>query len=295
MKKILVTFIIILMAALPLSPGALADVDLSRDDGVISVLLEDSEGNLYSGVRLRLYRVADASAVDGAFAYTLTGGFEGSGADLDNITTSEGHIAQAALLRAWALGNAIGPYRPGATTPSSGMARFDGLPAGMYLLIQGSGSQSGTRHGPGGAATSGTVTLSSVLIPVPQLEGGTWSYDVSAAPKLLFRTPTRPDRPPDTPDTPERPRERPPSPAGPPEVAAPDAAPPGTVDLVPGNVPLVEPEPESEELEFPDMPLADLPQTGLLYWPIPVLGALSPLLTTSGVILVKRSKRDKKD
>ena len=108
------------------------------------------------------------------------------------------------------------------------------------------------------------------------------------------------DTPPDTPNpppgNPENPRD-PGRPYNPPddntELEDPDVplAPPPDTELDDPDVPL-SPPPEEVELDDPDIPLEDLPHTGQLWWPVPLLAAGGMFLFLLGWVRNRREEAD---
>lgn len=58
-------------------------------------------------------------------------------------------------------------------------------------------------------------------------------------------------------------------------------------DLPDPDVPLTPPD-ETEDLPDPDVPLEDLPQTGQLWWPVPVLACVALALFGIGTVLIRK-------
>lgn len=108
------------------------------------------------------------------------------------------------------------------------------------------------------------------------------------------------DTPPDTsnppPGNPENPR-NPGRPYNPPddgtELEDPDVplAPPPDTELDDPDVPL-SPPPEEVELDDPDIPLEDLPHTGQLWWPVPLLAVGGMFLFLLGWVRNRREEAD---
>lgn len=89
--------------------------------------------------------------------------------------------------------------------------------------------------------------------------------------------PPPPDDPPNNP--PNQPPNNPPN--DPPEVPIEDP------DVPLGNVtppPVKDDPPEEIELDDPDVPLGDLPQTGMLWWPVPVMAVSGLILLLIGIV-----------
>ena len=87
-------------------------------------------GVAVSGSEISLYRVAQ---LDSSGKYAFCGGFTGCPAEID-VSSAEGANILAATLESFAVANAI---RADRTTQSdeNGVAVFDPLPAGLYLVV----------------------------------------------------------------------------------------------------------------------------------------------------------------
>ena len=104
-----------------------------------------------------------------------------------------------------------------------------------------------------------------------------------------------PAEPPDNPDNPLT--DIPDDP--PPEVRYPDLPPLPDVDIPDPDVPLATtepdpdtPDPDTVNIDDPDVPLATLPQTGQLWWPVPLLAASGMMLLLLGLIWNRRGRSD---
>ena len=52
------------------------------------------------------------------------------------------------------------------------------------------------------------------------------------------------------------------------------------------------PDPDTVNIDDPDVPLATLPQTGQLWWPVPLLAASGMMLLLLGLIWNRRGRSD---
>jgi hypothetical protein len=225
-------------------------------------------------LEMDLYLVAGVNSSDIA-EYTLTGGFELSGADL-NIDTAAKNQLQANLLLDYALKNSISPT--GSRHSSDGNPLlFSGLDPGIYLLAQNSsGGQSHDVLGP-------------FLIRTPH--GDAWTVTSNIESKVVPAT---------TPGTVSTPSSSPsPRPGTSPPPGDGEYTPPRTEVDDPDD-PLVEitprpsPSPPPTDGEVPprDSGLTDeprLPQTGLPRWPVPLLSGLGLLSIVAGILFRKVS------
>ena len=127
---------------------------------------------------------------------------------------------------------------------------FDDLGAGVYLAVR--TKLSGYEFAP-------------ALVYLPYGDETGWDDEIAVNPKVSVNQGSDPKDPPENP--PEIPDEPPPG---------------GNKDYPPGDPGL--------EIPPEDPPLANLPQTGLLQWPIPVMAAAGLLLLGTGM-LVERKRR----
>lgn len=278
--------------------------------------------SIANGLQFDLYKIADAAPDgNGGFRYTLTEAFAASGVQLSDITAIVGAGQNSAeshktLLRTLAdyingLGNSAS-LRAGQSTAArrtiganreetDAVAQFTDLADGLYLVA----SQNAVTVG-------GTVyTPIPFLINLPYQMGGTSHTYVTAHVKFDVQTPDDPGPGPGPgpgPVTPSRPGGRPTPPPGPgtnPTTPTPPTttvedpavpmAPDPVIEVLPDPVPTTAtPESETPEVEIPDprTPLAALPQTGLLWWPVGVMAAAGVGCVGMGVYSKKRADRD---
>lgn len=252
---------------------ALEVVDLSRT-GSIKVSLYDSEtSEAVGGGTLTLYRVAKVQKDNANLSFVYTNGFEDCGVELGDL--SEGELAGR-------LAEKIAATAESTTVEISdlGVAEFDDLEVGLYLVVQ-------------TTAAENYNVINPFLVSVPIQENGSYVYDVDALPKVgtaAKKTPEPPDTP-DTPDTPDKPdEENPNTPAAP----GPDN-PDGWV--LGANGEKIYRNPEAPSPDNPNgyvMGAHGLPQTGQLNWPIPVLAVTGAVLVAAGIKLKKGTRKDEK-
>ena len=291
MKRTISIIIVVLLLA---AYGTALAVDTSRT-GSISLLMEYSGAPL-QGISVSLYRVA---GVDSSGSFTLTSDFSTSGVDLNNVQYTGNNTIDAntnrtlsAVLRDFAANNNRQPITQSQSSNNNGWVEFTGLSTGMYLLVQNTTSTYGHIMDP-------------ALIPLPAYSNNAWNYDVPIHPKFdLVSQPSPPPPPP----SPSPPPSAPPSPLPPlptPPLGLPTQPPPGNtfvpdgngyIELDPDGVPLGKWEPDDDVLIFdPFPPLANLPQTGQLRWPIPVLSCFGMLMAIAGVIVVKKHEKNENE
>ena len=150
-----------------------------RDGACTLNLAYTGGGTGISNETVKLYRVADVSSMAN---FTLTERFAGTGLTINGIrsqsewdvirTTAESHI----------LANAIAADHT-AVTDRNGMARFEALKPGLYLLAAVQAERNGWSY-----------LFDSALIALPGLnEEGLWEYQVTVTPKSEALPPVGPD------------------------------------------------------------------------------------------------------
>lgn len=236
-----------------LMPAALAatTVDPENDKGNITVTLKYGE-NPVSGIGITLYRVATGKVVDHNLYFEAVSAL--APVELDGLTDKE--TAQATSDLVGKIQNLDSEARADlavetVTTNEEGAAKFENLSVGVYLAVQ---------------STSSRYTFNPVLMYLPYTfrdetgAGLDWEFAVTANPKVSYQgdggggnTPPPIDIPPDEP------------PLSPPPDFPPE-------------------EPELEDILDEEPPLALLPATGLLQWPIPVMAMAGLLLIAMGLL-----------
>ena len=128
---------------------------------------KDGEG--FSNVEFRIYRVAGGSETGG---YTLSGVFQDYPVVLEGLDSS-GWRALAQTLDAYAARDGLPPLQT-KRTGRDGQAEFTGLAAGLYLIR-------GDRYGAGGK----TYTPEPMLVTLPVLtQENEWNYNVEVSCKF---------------------------------------------------------------------------------------------------------------
>ena len=123
-----------------------------------------------TGVNVNIYKVADISK---AARYKLSGDFKDYPVLIDGLEPDSEWTAAAETLYGYVSSDGITPTRSG-RGDSSGQVTFNDLETGMYLVCTETGIQDGFVY-----------TFSVFLISLPDLdtENDTWDYSVSAEPK----------------------------------------------------------------------------------------------------------------
>lgn len=276
----LLSFVMVVALAVP----ALA---VPSDDYAVLNIRYRPNGNPVNGVEYRLYKVADAvDQGDGTYTYTLTAPFAPSGIDVDAILKGGQLTTGDTRDLLVAFGTYINEHQDevrGSESMKSaltanqagedGIARFTGVDDGLYLATC---SEVYTEDGI-------TYTPVPFLLKIPYVVDGVENNYLTA--NVKFTTPAAPTEP-DNPGGGGGGGGTPPTPPTPPTV---DVEEP---EVPLADVPLVElPEETDPEVEIPEeeTPLAMLPQTGLLWWPVPLMAAAGAAFILYGAVTRRKS------
>lgn len=269
------------------------------------------ESTPIENIEIKAYKLADITYVDknGKYEYKIASAFEGSKIDLsgleDKRVNYDSTVYNDLLTK---FGNYINDNtetikkeentvwiaktvkQTGKDNREESIAQFTALPNGLYLVTTNAAAWFGnTRY-----------TATPFLVNIPYVDGGVMNNYLTATMKFTLYTPPSSTRPTPTPTpTPDD------------FVDIPEESPPLTeppIEILPDDVPMDEfpdlpndPEnpgnpdnPYNPDIEIPDedVPLASLPQTGLLWWPVPVMAAAGAVLVVSGVVLKRKAERD---
>lgn len=155
----------VLLPGLAVPVSAYSSIDTGRETSLTVYFGGDGTG--FYGVQFDLYRVADISEWG---RFTLAGDFAGYPVSLEDLD-SAGWRALAQTLDAYADRDGLKPFQT-AVTGNDGRVSFAGTDTGLYLV-------SGSRH----AADDYVYTPEPFLISLPDLdrEGDEWVYDVTAS------------------------------------------------------------------------------------------------------------------
>lgn len=254
----LTAMLVTLVLMVSLMPAALAatTVDPENDKGSIELNLKAS------GMEVTVYRIGTGKSVDSNLVFELQdalkdklGNVELNGlkaVDVEAVTKQVKDLGDLSkLLPAEEIWTATTSDKVGEKYP----VKFAEVPVGVYLVVQ-------TKN------PSNYENFDSFLLylPVTTVDGADWDNSVQADPKADYVTSggggggTTPD----------------------PEIIIPDP----DVPLIPGETP----EEPLEEIPEEEVPLAVLPQTGLLQWPIPVMAAVGLLLIALGLMSEQKRK-----
>ena len=280
--KLLTSMLLTLVLIVSLMPAAMAaeqaTVDPETDRGTVTITLKRTDGEtLVPDVNVTLHQVGVGRTANNnlffdlvpALAGTQTDGESPAAVTLDGLTAAQNTAYAAALKKA--INNLSDEEKATVSswtvkTGEDGKAVFagnegdGGLHVGVYLV------QSEKRGG------YQPITPFLIYLPITETENGGshWETDVAASPKVEYKTSggnTKPDPKPDPdPDDP------------------PTDIPEEEVPLGPGEFPDDEGDPGLEDIFDEEPPLAMLPQTGLLQWPIPVMAMAGLLLVALGLL-----------
>lgn len=262
---------VLLMLAAILPTAAAPPIDTAASCSL--TIQTEYAGSPLSGMRFSLYRVATAAE---SGYYTLTADYAASGTDVNGVTDAGGWRAAAESLAAWTAKHSVAALAQ-ATSDAQGEATFAALTPGLYLVGE-TRLVAGRQQYIGGA----------FLVALPGItDAGVWFYDVTAIEKVEEK-PYKPPTPPDTTKPGETTEPTGTTASGATGTTAPDET------TIPGEVTgTTEPEETttpggSTEPGETTEPGGDLPQTGQLKWPVPVMFALGVLLSIIGILLRRR-------
>ena len=250
------------------SAKELVTVDPEKDTGSITITVKYGDEKV-EGREVTVYRVAAGKLQEHNLVFVLQDVLapaEGETAlELNGLTAEEVKAVTEALeekIEGLTDEEKAAILAGAAETDAEGVAKFEEMPVGVYLVVYTGGSR---------------YHFDPVLLYLPYTneDGTAWEGDVAASPKVSYDKPDKPDKPdePDVPDTPDTPDE----PDDPGEEIPDDPTPTGGKD--PG-----------EELEDPEIPMGGLPQTGLLQWPVPVMTVAGLALIAAGLLSERKRK-----
>lgn len=264
MVLVLALTLILAMSSTAMAAGKL-NVDPVADKGSVSVTLVKKDSTTkVSGLNVTLYQVGSGKTENNNLVFELVDALASTRIKLNGLT------AEANTNNAKVLKEAIDKLEEGATVPTwtektneAGVATFENLPVGVYLVVSGE------------TANYKAIVPFLLQLPYTNADGDGWVLDVVSQPKVEGR----PYYPPYNP------------PSDPPEEEIPEEDPPTT------NPPEYPPEypteyPPEEEIPDEEPPLAELPQTGLLQWPIPVMAAAGLALMAIGAASERKQKAE---
>lgn len=163
MKKLFTIFFVLLLTlCFTLNAFAVDEaLDLNKK-GTITVTFRCSHGFSGNGTAT-LYRVADTVWQDGQYTFAYTDAFNGCGFTLDNVDDKN-----AGKFASYATINGI---KGQDIEIEDGVAVFENLPVGLYLILHEDNSDEFTDALP-------------FFVTLPVSSDNAWSYNVDAAPKI---------------------------------------------------------------------------------------------------------------
>lgn len=264
MKKYLSALLILFMIFLSFSPlcaFASEKIDSSACGSISITVKSPDKKELLEGVEFNFYRVGDISQSDDKFVYTLAEGYKESGVSLAVNGENEFKKETAAILTSFVQNNGITGIS--VKTNDEGTAFVGNCKTGLYLVVP-EGMPSSLPYGP----------INPFLISLPAIssDGDTWEYSVKAAPKV-------PLYPADNTATTNK--------------NGTTTKPSSSYTSAKSNVANV----STSKPYNPTAPTkpSQLPNTGMLKWPVPIMAAAGPVLFAFGYLdVIGRKKRNEK-
>lgn len=159
------------VSCMAVTASARGDVDTGQAASLTVYFGEGGAG--FSDVKFDIYRVADISNTGD---YTLTGDFQGYPVSLEDLDSS-GWRALAQTLASYAVRDGLNPLQA-QKTGQDGRSHFPGLTVGLYLVTGDSYKEEGTAYTP-----------EPMLVSLPILaEDDEWLYDVEVSCKFDSET-----------------------------------------------------------------------------------------------------------
>ena len=158
------------------------------ETGAVSVRVHAGETNVPRAI-LEIYRIGDAKIENANRVFEINDSFSGSGETLSDLNDK----ALPGKLADYARANGI-LVLEAVETDADGIARFEGLEEGAYLICQ-----------DGFSKKSYFTEIEPFIVTVPITVDGEWTYQVEAEPKVEpIPTPTpKPTKPPEDPNLPQ--------------------------------------------------------------------------------------------
>lgn len=255
--------------------------------GILKVIIK-CDGKLIEGTNIAICRAADAEEVNEEAVYKVTDSFSGFMTDFAWVNDKpEEHPTQAVKLDTYATGNGV--TRIMKETDANGEVSFSDLDPGLYLVSKLN-------------SVGDIYTMAPFLVPIPHKNdkaSSGWSYLVSARPKVSTTTSTEyisdggtPAKPPTSgwTSTPLPESTITPVPTLPPILAL--TSTPTLVDIPDDPSVLGTQTDVLEEVDIVDeTPKGELPQTGMLRWPVPVLSSAGILMFVAGTFMTAKNKK----
>ena len=253
----LTAVLLALVLAVSLMPAAAAaEIDPAVDKGSVTLTLKAR------GMEATLYRVGLGKVENSNLVFELQDALAGKVGDLELNSLKAAQVeavVEKLTDKDLDLEEILGEEnvwvaRAEEKTEEGYTVKLDDMPVGVYLVVQSKNNSDFEDFDP-------------FLLYLPESINGGWNAKVEAEPKaeeIEYDDPEDPEDPP-----------------GPPPEDIPDNPPPGDPGD-PGDPP--------EEIPEEEVPLATLPQTGLLQWPVPVMAMAGLVLFMFGFASEKRRK-----
>lgn len=179
-KSILASFCILLFALIVFGRAAYAEDYVQDKTGSINLTLQqtDADGKVtaYPNISMTLYQIGSVRYEMGAVYFDFDESFADAGISItDTKTASEWISAAQTLSEKVAAAGISGDTK---VSDASGKISYSDLAQGIYLLVP--------------TKTDGTVTTSPLLLTMPFMEDGDWTYDIASYPKLSVKEQEKP-------------------------------------------------------------------------------------------------------
>jgi len=262
MKKYLSALFILFMMLLSFSPlcaFASEKADFSKCGSISITVKSPDKKEPLEGIDFNFYRVGNISQSDDKFVYTLAGGYKESGVSLAVNGENEFKKETAAVLTSFVQNNDITGIC--AKTNDKGTAFVGNCKTGLYLVV--------AERMPSDLPY-GQINPFLISLPAASADGDTLEYSVKAAPKV----PLQPD------DNATATNQN------------------GTTTKTSNSS--TSAKSNAVNISRPSNPTAptkpsQLPNTGMLKWPVPIMAVAGPVLFAFGYLdVIGRKKRNEK-
>lgn len=265
--SVLVAIVVALSAnVLAFAVAADTPIDMSRRGSISITLIDANTGNTVTGGSLTAYQIAYPVENNGIYSFEFTDEMKNCGLDLSDLESSSLAISLAYYVKSHDIeGKTI-------NVNNEGKVKFDNLDLGIYLVVQ-------------STVSDNYVTIKSFLVSIPMDVDGELVYDVDATPKASTDVESdHIDNPPDKttspnnpskPDKPENPTVKPTTPN--------EQTKPNKPDIPSDKTTTSN---DSTKPDKPDKP--NIPKTGQLWWPVPILSSLGVIAFVNGYARKKK-------
>jgi len=215
----------------------------------LSIVTKTSSGDALPGGTVEIHRVAKWKETADGFIWELSEPFQTCGIPVEGLEENDNAESLARFAKEKSVSGTA------AELGAEGKARFGDIPSGLYLIVQ-------TQAAPGYRAFSPFL----VSLPFYSASEASYSYYLTTVPKVAPLPASPPSDVPDPPAPTPTPTP-PPLSTPPPQATMPPGDPTGPVDPADPASP--------DDADIPDRvedpPGPKLPQTGQLWWPVPLL------------------------